>query len=241
MVIDLKLRCYINSKELIQSTKHIKQKSESSANYLKNTYFVSCIEDNKQEDIDEEALEYSSGDENTNKNDIPGQNLVTSNDNDRLPKKVCYKDVKLEKYLCELCGNLFKTKQILEKHSVTHTGVRNFSCKLCPKQFTRAAHKVVHMRKHMGIKPYTCEICGKPSIKRQDLNRHLRIHSDEKKYPCLQCNKRFKRSSDVHAHMRTHTGARPFKCSDCDMCYTSHSGLKKHLHRTHYKKEEKPK
>lgn len=168
---------------------------------------------------------------------------MKESDNNSLEDKAAFKKApkcrgtKTEKHQCELCGNLFKTKQTLEKHTTTHSGLKMFSCKLCPKQFTRAAHKVVHMRTHMGVRPYTCEICGKSATKRQDLIRHLRIHSDEKKYPCPKCDKRFKRSGDVHAHMRSHTGARPYRCNDCDKCYTSHSGLRKH-YKTHCKQEK---
>ncbi|CAG9098099.1 unnamed protein product [Plutella xylostella] len=161
----------------------------------------------------------------------------TSEDNFH-ESKPCYEKKQNKKtkeqivYQCELCGNIYKTRSILETHLKSHTGVKLYSCSVCPKRFTRAAHKIVHMRAHMGIKPYICEICGRSSTKRQDLIRHLRIHSDEKKYNCPTCDRKFKRSGDVHAHMRTHTGVRPFHCPNCDKCYTSQSGLRKH-YKTH--------
>ncbi|XP_077289518.1 uncharacterized protein LOC143913533 [Arctopsyche grandis] len=151
----------------------------------------------------------------------------------KLKKKVAEinkdtQDTSAKRYMCDVCGQTYRQRNVLLQHQNTHTDVKSYSCSVCGKRFTRSSHVVAHMRIHNNIKPYVCETCGRSFTKSSDLCRHKRVHSDVRNYACPICGRRFKRSGDITSHMRSHTGDRPYSCSKCNKSYSSHSSLQKH-------------
>ncbi|CAL8141539.1 unnamed protein product [Orchesella dallaii] len=41
------------------------------------------------------------------------------------------------KFMCEHCDKLYKTKELLKRHKVVHSGKRPYNCKICNKSFMR--------------------------------------------------------------------------------------------------------
>lgn len=56
--------------------------------------------------------------------------------------------LKEKKYACESCGKRFFSKSELQRHSLTHTGVKNFHCHLCDKSYQTRYGLNVHMKSH---------------------------------------------------------------------------------------------
>ncbi|CAK1540746.1 unnamed protein product [Leptosia nina] len=56
--------------------------------------------------------------------------------------------LKETKYACESCGKRFFSKSELQRHSLTHTGVKNFHCHLCDKSYQTRYGLNVHLKSH---------------------------------------------------------------------------------------------
>ncbi|KAG6454623.1 zinc finger protein 39 [Manduca sexta] len=59
--------------------------------------------------------------------------------------------LKEKKYRCDNCGKRFFSKSELQRHSLTHTGVKNFHCHLCDKSYQTRYGLNVHLRSHSQI------------------------------------------------------------------------------------------
>lgn len=116
-------------------------------------------------------------------------------------------------YVCNYpnCGDSFKTRFSLKRHS----------------------------KKHSGVKPYVCQHngCNKRFAEKSTLKRHLRIHTGEKPYQCSVpgCGKTFADRTNVKRHEMIHSGDRPYWCTvpDCKRGYFWRKHLKKHLYSVH--------
>ncbi|CAG9785817.1 unnamed protein product [Diatraea saccharalis] len=56
--------------------------------------------------------------------------------------------LKEKKYGCDNCGKRFFSKSELQRHSLTHTGVKNFHCHLCDKSYQTRYGLNVHLKSH---------------------------------------------------------------------------------------------
>ncbi|CAH1791200.1 unnamed protein product [Owenia fusiformis] len=79
-------------------------------------------------------------------------------------------------FLCENCGNYFKTKAILERHITTSHGAfeRQFCCKICSKGFATERYLQQHMLSHSDT-THQCEKCGKEFKRKFKLNQHVKL------------------------------------------------------------------
>lgn len=59
--------------------------------------------------------------------------------------------LKEKKYGCDSCGKRFFSKSELQRHSLTHTGVKNFHCHLCDKSYQTRYGLNVHLKSHSPI------------------------------------------------------------------------------------------
>ncbi|XP_072939284.1 uncharacterized protein [Epargyreus clarus] len=59
--------------------------------------------------------------------------------------------LKEKKYGCENCGKRFFSKSELQRHSLTHTGVKNFHCHMCDKSYQTRYGLNVHLKSHTQI------------------------------------------------------------------------------------------
>ncbi|CAH0702227.1 unnamed protein product [Spodoptera exigua] len=59
--------------------------------------------------------------------------------------------LKEKKYGCDSCGKRFFSKSELQRHSLTHTGVKNFHCHICDKSYQTRYGLNVHLKSHSPI------------------------------------------------------------------------------------------
>ncbi|XP_063959880.1 zinc finger protein 700-like isoform X2 [Lytechinus pictus] len=86
--------------------------------------------------------------------------------------------VQIRRFECDLCGEAFTQKAVLQTHYRRHTGEKPFKCNVCGKQFRHLASSKRHGLIHKGIKQYHCDICGKSFTKKSYLKWHVsKLHS----------------------------------------------------------------
>lgn len=51
--------------------------------------------------------------------------------------------------MCELCGKGVKSKQALQFHMNSHSGLKQFSCHICSLSFTSRSSMASHIRRHV--------------------------------------------------------------------------------------------
>lgn len=57
-------------------------------------------------------------------------------------------------FICDICGQNYKSKSSLSIHMAVHTGVSLHNCEVCGKSFTQRGALTRHMPLHTGEKPY---------------------------------------------------------------------------------------
>ncbi|XP_041723405.2 zinc finger protein with KRAB and SCAN domains 1 [Coregonus clupeaformis] len=100
---------------------------------------------------------------------------------------------------CAQCGKSFATKDILERHLLTHTGEKQRNiCAECGKVFSTFSSLTRHLKTHTGEKCHisechisetTCSECRKTFSTHSSLKRHLLTHTGEKPYVALVVRK----------------------------------------------------
>ncbi|XP_078035837.1 uncharacterized protein LOC144469440 [Augochlora pura] len=179
----------------------------------------------------------------------------------RIHKRIHYPQVK--SWPCETCGKRYSSKNLLEEHINTHTGVRPYVCESCGKDFASKYTYKAHVKTHeVRPRPYECSQCNKSFLSQQNLNQHERTHNGVKEYICHQCGKAFgsphnlevhnivhtgykpyicricgkafARKAEIRDHERTHTGEKPYQCEFCGATFSQRSNLQSHKRATHY-------
>lgn len=130
---------------------------------------------------------------------------------------------------CRECGKRYTTKDTLKTHLLTHTGVKAYKCEICQKSFTQSSHLSYHMRRHAGEKPHVCSFCGKGFLSSYHLERHKLMHTGVKPFECNLCGKRFVRSTTLRDHLLIHTGEKPFQCQHCGKQFNRKQSLTNHM------------
>ncbi|XP_044730152.1 zinc finger protein 287-like [Chrysoperla carnea] len=180
----------------------------------------------------------------------------------RIHKRMHYPQSKL--WTCETCGKRYSSKNLLDEHINTHTGLRPYVCGVCNKDFAskytyrahNKTHEVVrprpyscsqcdktflsqqnltqHERTHTGVKDFVCHLCGKAFGSPHNLEVHSIVHTGYKPFICRTCGKAFARKAEIRDHERTHTGERPYQCEFCGATFSQRSNLQSHKRATHY-------
>lgn len=130
-------------------------------------------------------------------------------------------------YTCEVCNKPFVTKSKLERHSKSHSGVKDHACPVCNKMFAEKNNMLVHMSLHSGERPYVCSACNKSFRTHSRLIDHRKVHSSLTPYKCMLCDKSFKWRSTLKTHIQNHSGEK-FKCNTCQKEYKIRSCFYKH-------------
>lgn len=81
-------------------------------------------------------------------------------------------------FSCTKCKASFSMVSDLNRHVLSHTGVKPFKCKQCGVAFTRKSSLNKHERIHTGEKPYACKDCGRCFAYRYQINRHKAGHEN---------------------------------------------------------------
>ncbi|XP_063959856.1 zinc finger protein 420-like [Lytechinus pictus] len=145
---------------------------------------------------------------------------------------------------CELCGDLFPTKEDLLGHAcmqgsrVAENGDNQshldankpFVCTFCGKRFSHKEYLRTHVRIHTGEKPYSCRFCDKSFTQGSARNTHERTHTRVKPFMCdvPTCGMRFRDGSHLRTHKRIHSDSKPFQCRFCGKCFLFASQLMQH-------------
>lgn len=143
--------------------------------------------------------------------------------------------LKLEIYLCDICGATFKSKPQLSKHTSTHVE-RAHKCDECGAQFLKREHLRRHIiTRHSNDKPYVCQIAGcDKSFKRKDkLQEHYRSHSNAKPYKCDKCGKSYRYREGLRYHEVTHQKESRYFCNICSDGFVKPAELRYHMKKKH--------
>lgn len=149
-------------------------------------------------------------------------------------------------YHCEHCGNSFKTRDMLVKHTRTHfQGMGPFTCSLCDELFKFKSgldhhHKLKHTVKTEFAKEpkeklnfsYKCSFCEKIYKTMKHLERHEEIHVTDEQLKCSEsnCEKLFKNLKELTRHeQQAHKDVIYYSCFYCSKLYKSKSNFEIHI------------
>jgi uncharacterized Zn-finger protein len=122
-------------------------------------------------------------------------------------------------YICDICGQQFKTKTILLKHANVHKETVDYPCKFCDTAYRTPDGLKIHMIEvHMseeqikscGLDIFKCEICDKVMARKQHYDRHKAQHLGLKKYKCEDCNMSFYTQYHLNRHYKLHHDSSKF-------------------------------
>ncbi|XP_046989560.1 zinc finger protein 37-like [Schistocerca americana] len=149
----------------------------------------------------------------------------------RVHKRMHYPQSKL--WTCETCGKRYSSRNLLEEHINTHTGVRPYVCEVCGKDFASKYTYRAHAKTHeIRPRPFTCNECGKTFLSAQNLAQHERTHNGSREYICEQCGKAFGTPRNLEVHSVVHSGCKPFVCRTCGKAFARKAEIRDH-ERTH--------
>ena len=77
-------------------------------------------------------------------------------------------------FTCKFCDSVFKRKENLKAHELTHVSTDKFTCDQCGKQFSVNTSLVRHQKIHIGNREkHQCVICQKTFLSKGSLGRHM--------------------------------------------------------------------
>ncbi|CAN9515642.1 unnamed protein product [Ophioblennius macclurei] len=139
---------------------------------------------------------------------------------------------RVQTYSCPTCSSIFKSKEELRLHVVSHTGDMPHKCSTCPEQFMYKKNLTIHMMKAHGYpKPHACTQCTKTFLTRTELRVHEAAkHRGEKPFVCEECGHRASSRNGLQMHIKAiHRNERPFVCNLCGHAFSQKNNLNMHL------------
>ena len=139
------------------------------------------------------------------------------------------------KYICEVddCLKEFSTKNGLDYHERTHSGVSPYQCDVCDKTFKSSSLCSRHKQIHSESKNFCCNICSKTFAQKSNLSKHLDIHAGTKPFICPDCSKSFTQKVHLDCHSVIHSKQKPWECGQCGSKFTKKSSLSRHVQNLH--------
>jgi KRAB domain-containing zinc finger protein len=141
------------------------------------------------------------------------------------------------KIVCDSCGDLFRTRQGLERHIASkHQSERKFTCAACGKSFKKLQILKTHEETHNPIKIYVkCEMCC-TMLQMKYLKNHMEIrHGNryrEKRLTCGECGKafRYQKQLDKHIDQVHESKSRGifYSCGECERVFNRRRDLRNH-------------
>eukprot|EP00088_Acartia_fossae_P000704 TRINITY_DN10282_c0_g2_i5.p1 TRINITY_DN10282_c0_g2~~TRINITY_DN10282_c0_g2_i5.p1 ORF type:complete len:203 (+),score=20.00 TRINITY_DN10282_c0_g2_i5:91-609(+) len=136
--------------------------------------------------------------------------------------------------ICDICGQQFKQKFSLVRHTqLMHEGTPQ-DCPQCGKTLRNNFALADHIRLSHN-RGGVCNVCG---IQVTDLKRHMKnnhVPKHLKRYKCDDCDKRFNYTALLQKHrMNVHLKLRPYKCRyGCEFAYNDSSNRNQHEKKKH--------
>lgn len=152
------------------------------------------------------------------------------------------------KYICDKCGQMFKTNFCLENHKSAKHGEyleehqNVYKCRLCSEKFDNRTDLYAHMKNHSkDCQEMLCDTCGK-SFTQKNLKNHMRTHLDIRPHACALCPKRFRTRLLLKQHLHVHTGIKEFQCNVCSQQFAKQDSLRIHMRKRHadYQPKKEP-
>ncbi|CAH1957886.1 unnamed protein product [Acanthoscelides obtectus] len=137
-------------------------------------------------------------------------------------------------YECSICGDKFRFKSSLSRHSFKHKEKKPHVCHICGKGFIQAPTLADHLRTHGGERSFICNQCGKTFVTKHALSNHLALHKLEEddafNLTCTICSSVFNSKALFRNHMRTHNDRiKEFLCNECGKDFRRKGLLDAHL------------
>ena len=160
---------------------------------------------------------------------------------------------------CKICKSSFPTRQTLNDHIASETGICPFVCYKCGHGTKRPGKMVDHLKTCAGKKgepapkhakspsktpqktsstptrgtksPASLSTTGNTDLLSKAYLACIKKNTGSKGGTlfCRICNKRFRHLRELHEHITGHTGIKPYMCPDCKLGYTLKQHLKRHF------------
>ena len=88
-------------------------------------------------------------------------------------------------------------------HPTVYTREKNFPCHICGNSYKSKPYLIRHTRIHTGEKPFSCEECGKSFADPSAFKGHAKLHED-RSFPCNICDKVLRSQKILKGHMNVH-------------------------------------
>ncbi|VEN56198.1 unnamed protein product [Callosobruchus maculatus] len=137
-------------------------------------------------------------------------------------------------YQCSVCGDKFRFRSSLTRHSFKHKEKKPHVCHICGKGFIQAPTLADHIRTHVGEKSFICNHCGKTFVTKHALSNHLSLHKlqedDTFNLTCKTCNSIFTSKASLRNHLNKHSErTKEFLCNECGKEFWTKGLLDSHL------------
>ena len=155
-------------------------------------------------------------------------------------KRVTSVNSKTKPHRCDKCFKDFSSKWHLERHLLTHEGIKGSrpkpqpkqtqSCQICGRSFSSLFLLDKHIeRKHASTEKFACDVCDKKFSDKFHFERHHKAHFVDRPYACEECGQTFTRRDKQKRHMMIHTGEKPHSCHICDKAFARKDKLQRHI------------
>lgn len=142
------------------------------------------------------------------------------------------------RFPCPICGNLFKSLLVLQKHSKVHVGP--FNCPHCSTEFQEREQYDLHIQEEHAELMHTCDDCGMILPSKLAFAMHVVFqHKEKSTHPamkrkeCIICERRFDNMESIERHMIIHSSEKNLECPKCSESFKLMWQLEKHIRDIH--------